>query len=228
MTRSRISVVVLLTSLVASVLLLVSPAQALAARTLSIAASPVAALGSTNVTFSGKVSKTPAGSNVKIQRKVGTKWVTVKTVKTKGSGGAYAATLARPAKAGYYVYRAFAPKFEGLKAALSKAVTVASLRKTAFVKVGGFDVLYQGDAVAGDATKAIGSLARTFTAGAPATLQRKVGTVWTKVGASTVAANGVFQIDFTAKTGVYRVVIGRKALNASATSVARTVTFSQA
>ncbi|RZI79452.1 MAG: hypothetical protein EOO67_20455 [Microbacterium sp.] len=219
MSRTRIIVVALLTALVASVLLLVAPAQAvLTTRTLSISATPAAALGSTNVKFTGKLSKSPKGSNVKLQRKVGTSWVTVKTVKTVGPGGAYAATVARPAKAGYYVYRTFAPKFEGLKAAVSKAVTIASLRKTKFVDIGGQDFALQSTST-GDPSVAIGRVAAPLTAGALVSVQRRIAGVWKTQGSISLPSDGLFQVPFpNLQPGDYRVVVGRKGLNAAAVS----------
>lgn len=230
MSRSRITFVVLFTALVSSALLLVSPAQAaLTARTVSITASPIAALTSTNVTFSGKLSKSPKGTNVKVQRKVGTKWVTVKTVKTKGPGGAYAATVVRPAKAGYYVYRAFAPRFEGLKAALSKPVTIAALRKTTFVRPDDVNEFVLQSTGKGDPGTAIGRLKAPYTAGAKAVVQRKISGVWTTLGNSTVTSNGIFVIGYPdSQSGEYRIVVSRKSLNASAVSKSRSYIFTSA
>ena len=229
MSRSRITFVVLFTALVSSALLLVSPAQAaLTARTVSITASPIAALTSTNVTFSGKLSKSPKGTNVKVQRKVGTKWVTVKTVKTKGPGGAYAATVVRPAKAGYYVYRAFAPRFEGLKAALSKPVTIAALRKTTFVRpddVNEFVLQSTGKGDPGTAIGRLGAVHRRSQGSRPAQDQRRVD----DAGQQHRDRNGIFVIGYPdSQSGEYRIVVSRKGLNASAVSKSRSYIFTSA
>lgn len=227
MSRSRITIAVLFAALLSSALLLVPPAQAaLTARTLSITAKPVAALTSTNVTFSGKLSKSPKGTNVKVQRKVGTKWVTVKTVKTLGPGGAYSATLVRPAKAGYYSYRTFAPRFEGLKAAVSKSVTIAALRKTTFFRPDGNNEFVLQSTGKDDPGTAIGSLNKPFTAGATAVVQRRIAGVWTTLGNSTVTSNGMFVIGYPdSQSGEYRIVISRKGLNAGAVSKVRSYIF---
>lgn len=118
----------LVVSFVSTLLIVVSltylaPAQALESRTLTLSASRSTAPVSGKVTFSGKVSKTPRGTNVKIQRKIGKKWVSVVTTRTT-SAGAYAVKVRLPAKAKRYLYRAYAPGFEGLKPATSAVVTV--------------------------------------------------------------------------------------------------------
>ena len=50
-------------------------AFAATARSISIAASPAVAAVGTSVTFSGKLTRSPKGTTVLIQRKSGTKWV---------------------------------------------------------------------------------------------------------------------------------------------------------
>lgn len=225
MTRSRSHVLILIVALVASGLLLVAPAQAAVARTLSISVSPNGNLAGKYVTFSGKASKTPKGINVKVQRKVGTKWVTVKTVKTKVGGG-YAAAVQLPAKPAYYKYRTFSPAFEGLKAATSAVKTVAALRKTTFFQVGGNDFIMQS-ASAGESSAADGRVVNG-TLGAKVVLQRNqgTGTPWVTVGTSTTQANGIFHVAFAnAQTGSYRVVVSRKGLSSAATSKSQSYIF---
>lgn len=225
MPRSRSHVLVLLLALVASGLLLVAPAQAAVSRTLSISVSPNGNLAGKYVTFSGKASKTPKGINVKVQRKVGTKWVTVKTVKTK-VGGAYSASVQLPARSAYYKYRTLSPAFEGLKAAVSVVKTVAALRRTTFFQIDGNDFLMQS-AAAGDPSAADGRVVNG-TVGAKVVLQRSqgTGTPWTTLGTSTIKANGLFHVAFAnAQTGSYRVVVSRAGLSSSATSKSQSRIF---
>lgn len=233
MSRSPRSVAAaLVVALIGSVLLLAPAAQAgqagqaaLTARTLSVTVTPVAALGGTNLTVAGKLSKSPKGANVKVQRKSGKRWITLRTVKTTNAAGKYSVVVKRPVKANYYIYRAYAPKFEGLRAAYSKNVVVASLRATTFFKVSGNDFLMQSSG-SGLPGSAVGSLNKPFAAGAKVVVQRKGAGGWQTVGTSIVTSNGTFQIPIAAsQSGEHRVIVSRKNLNAAVTSKTQSYAF---
>lgn len=222
----RSTVALLCAALVGSALLLAPAAEAKAiSRTVTIKATPNAAVGGTKVTFGGKLSKSPKGSKVKIQRKVGKKWVIAKATTTSTPAGAYATKVALPAKAGVYKYRAFAPKVGNRKAATSKVIAVASLRKTTFFKLSNRDFVMQSTGN-GDPGSAIGRLNTPCTPGAAVTLQRKDAGVWKSFGTSTIQSNCLFKVDFpNAQSGEFRVYVARKGLNASALSITESYVF---
>jgi alpha-tubulin suppressor-like RCC1 family protein len=102
------------------------------ARTVTFAAASTTASTSATVTFSGKLSKSPKGSKVKLQQKRGATWATVATVRTTTQRGAYVAVATMPSTAGVQQFRALAPvrkvtkngKTRKLKKAASAIVTV--------------------------------------------------------------------------------------------------------
>jgi hypothetical protein len=101
-------------------------------RTVTLSAARTAAFTSERVTFSGKLSKSPKGSKVKLQHKQGARWQTVAVGGTTTKKGTYAATAAMPSTAGAHQFRALAPtrkvtkngKTRKLKKAISAVVTV--------------------------------------------------------------------------------------------------------
>lgn len=218
----RVRTVTLIAVTLGTALLLASPSEATTTRTVTAKANPTAALASHQVTFSGKLSASPTGSSVKIQRYVGSSWVTAKATVTK-TGGYYSTKVTLPSTPKAYKFRALAPATKTLALAKSPTVTVTALRKTAFF----FGPIYQGDAHVGGDMGVAGSLKGPCTAGAAVALQRKIGTTWTKVGsAATTSQSNVcpFQVtDHNAQSGLYRVLIARKGLNSSVVSSAMQV-----
>lgn len=94
-------------------------------RSFTIAASSRTPTVGTVVTVKGKVTKSPKKSVVKIQRKSGSRWVAVRTVKTTSKSGAWSAKVTVPRTAGHYILRASAPKKGKLRAATSKPMTLS-------------------------------------------------------------------------------------------------------
>ncbi|MFL6023427.1 MAG: putative Ig domain-containing protein [Marmoricola sp.] len=105
---------------------LVGPAQAAVSRVLTISASPTSAYGGTQITYAGSINHTGAGQGIKLQRKVGTSWVTVTSVNTT-TGGAYKIKTTLTSTAGAYIFRTAAPAQRTLALAYSRSVTVTSL-----------------------------------------------------------------------------------------------------
>ena len=123
---SYTSAIAVLAGVLALMTGLVGPAQAATARVLTLTVSPTHAVGGTQITYSGAVSKTGTGQSIRLQRKVGTSWVTVKTGTTT-TGGKYSITATLTSTAGLYTWRTAAPAKGTLATAYSRAVNVRSL-----------------------------------------------------------------------------------------------------
>lgn len=204
-------------ALVLGVLLAVSgltaPAQAATARSLGLAASPTTTTTGSQVTFSGRLTRSPKGSAVRIQRKAGTKWVAVTSTRTTTATGRYAVKATMPSKAAVFSFRAVAPKTAHLATATSKTVKVTVLRRvTATIKATPSTIAL------GDATTLSGTVS-PFVAGTVATIQRFNGATWTAVTTATITKRGTYSRSFhPIATTTYRVVVPRTGLNAGAAS----------
>lgn len=100
-----------------------SPASAAAKkRTMSLSVSSVSVVAGTKITLSGKVTKSPRGTKVRIERLSGRKWKTLKTLKTASSKGTFKIALTPTSTS---TYRAIAPKTKKLKSAVSSTRKVA-------------------------------------------------------------------------------------------------------
>lgn len=229
---SRVSSFRFVAVLVAAFLMvtgLQSGASAATSRTLTISASPAVGVVGTAVTFSGKLSRSPKGTLVLIQRKSGTKWIKAGSTRTVNRAGNYAVKLTRPKSVATYYYRATAAKKGNLKAAKSRSVAVAALRRT-FVSLSCPDSL-SCDAVASKTKTTAGSpitLSGTvlpFVKGTLVTFQRKVGSSWTNVTTTSVLANGTFtKAGIIASTSTtYRASVSRTSQNAPGLSNERPV-----
>jgi GH25 family lysozyme M1 (1,4-beta-N-acetylmuramidase) len=89
--RSAITIVI---ALILSIL--ATPAQA-ATKSVSMTPIPVALVAGQQITVSGKTTGSLKGAKVKVKIKVGKKWKTVKTAKSKKKGGKWSATFTAPA-----------------------------------------------------------------------------------------------------------------------------------
>lgn len=231
MTRIRSLAAAVVLGLLASLLLVGPAAQAAISRSITIHAAPKAAIHGTKVTFAGKLTNSPPGSMVKVQRKAGAGWVAAKTAHTSNGAGNWSVKIALPATPGNYRYRAYAPATGPLKAATSSVIVVTSLRRTTFyvVPMCPCPIIYPapGQVVAGSDMAVGGRLNKPFTVGARISLQRKNGSVWQTRGTSTVTSTGAFIVhDTNPQTGVYRVIVDRQGLNSAATTPPRMVTMS--
>lgn len=132
--RVSAAVIGVLIALLSSALL-VSPAAAATARTASLAVSSSTATVGATVVLRGRVTRSPLGTRVRIQRASGSTWVTVATVRLASTG-----RLARRVTvgaAGTHRYRAYAPRSPTRRSATSvtRKVTAVPARTTASAPV---------------------------------------------------------------------------------------------
>lgn len=100
---------------------LAAPAEAASVhRSLSLTASPSAVVTGAKVTLKGTVTRSPKGTNVRLQVRSGSSWKTIKTARTTTSSGRFSHTITS-GRAGTYTYRA--------RVAATK-VTINGTRKT--------------------------------------------------------------------------------------------------
>lgn len=199
------------------------PAQALTARSISAKATPATAYTSTAVAFTGRVTKSPTGTLVRIQRRASGAWVNVASTRTVNSLGAYKASVPLPAAGGLYYFRAVSPATSKLAATGSPVVAVTALRRTAATLTASPASIQTGNG------STLSGTVTPYVAGTALTVQRLVGSTWTTFASTTVQANGTFtrSVSPTVTTS-YRVVVPRAGYNASTVSPARTVTVTQA
>lgn len=196
-----------------------APADAATRRSLTVAAKPTAAVSGTAVTFSGKLSKSPKGSAVKIQRKVGSSWIAARSTRTTTATGAYKVRVTLPTVAAVYSFRAVAPKKGKLAAATSKTIKVTALKST-FVTLNASPTT-----VTTGATTTLTGLVRPFVKGGSVIVQKKTGSTWSNVTLATLTANGTFsKAVAVGATTTYRISVPRVGLNAPGVSPSRAVT----
>lgn len=218
----------LLTLLVVSVLALgalvgfESPATAATTRTLSIAASPTSAAVNKPVTISGVLSKSPKGSAVTIQRKVGTRWVTAKATRTRTATGRYAASVTLPGIVGTYSYRAVAPAKGSLRAATSRIIKIAAL--TAVVAT--FKASPKPPAaVTAGANATVSGTVKPFVTNTTVTIQKLINGKWISTGVTAkLTSKGTFTKPIQVKNSSYfRVSVPRVGMKAAAVSAGAAV-----
>lgn len=210
----------LLCALLVAVLALgtLAPAQAATSRSLSVAASPTGAERGTPVTFSGRLTRSPKDSVVRIQRKDGTSWVLVRSTRTTTATGRYQVRVTLPTFTGVYAYRAVAPRKGSLARATSKTIKVAALEKT-FVSI----AASPSTVPAGTSTQLSG-IVRPFTAGATVVIQRWSGTSWIGVATTRLDANGFYGKALTVNSrSVLRATVARAGQAAPGFSSPQTV-----
>ncbi|MFL6158936.1 MAG: putative Ig domain-containing protein [Marmoricola sp.] len=220
---SRLHPFRILTAVVAALLLVVglqASASASTRRSLSTSAVPSVGAVRTYVTFSGKLTHTPRGSAVTIQRKSGKKWIKAGSTRTVTAAGAYAVRIKRPSAVGTYSYRAYAAKKGSRRAATSRAVSVAAL-------VPAYSVLTASPtSLVAEKTTVLAGNVYPFVIGTPVYLQGLTGTTWSNVTAPVkVTANGRFTFPAVTPhtTTTYRAVVSRAGNNAPSTSNGRAV-----
>lgn len=217
--RSRVAR--LLVALVAALLVLstMRPADAAVRRTLTVAATPNAAVTGTAVKFSGRLSGSPRGSTVTIQRRVGSTWVLARSTRTTNAAGAYAIRVKVPSFAGTYAFRAFAPSKGRLAVATSRVIRVTALNQT-FVALNASPLTVP----VGSSTTLSGTVT-PYVAGTTVTVQRQNGSTWTNLTTTQVNAYGRYskRVQVTT-TSVYRVSVPRVGLDSAAASPSRLIT----
>lgn len=222
--RTAGSLVAVLTVLLLALGVL-APAEAATARSISVAASPTATYAGSSVKYSGRVTRSPKGSLVRIQRKAGTSWVTVANTRTTNTTGSFTVRAALPKIAAVYTYRAVAPRASRLATAVSKAIAVTALRRTSVTLAPS----PAGAVNPGTAKLLVGKVS-PFVPGTTGYVQRLVGTTWSTVTTVIVGTDGSISRSVTPSPTVttsYRVLVVRAGLNASAVSPTVVVTVNQ-
>ncbi len=181
-----------------------TPAHAAAKkRSLSMAPSASQPLAGTAVSFNGFLTRSPSNTKVYLERKSGTKWVRVATVRTTKSGSFR--YVWRASGTGLQTWRAHAPKTSKLKTAYSKTRVIGVYRPA----VATLDV--SPTTVSSGQTATLSGTVAPFAAGTAVTLQRLDGSTWVTDGASsTVSTSGGFQFVRTPGTSAsYRALVAR-------------------
>ncbi|MBO9524199.1 MAG: putative Ig domain-containing protein [Nocardioidaceae bacterium] len=217
------SLVAVLATILALGGLVAAPAQALTARQISAKATPSTAYAGTTVSFTGRVTRSPVGTLVRIQRRAGTTWVNVAATRTVIAAGAYKAAVVLPATGGVYLYRAVAPVTRKLAAAGSPAVSVTALRRTTATLTATPPAVNPGSG------SLLTGTVSPFVTSTPVSVQRLQNGTWTTFASTVVQSNGTFAQSVTpTATTSYRVVVPRAGLNGSTVSPTRAVTVNPA
>jgi hypothetical protein len=207
------SVVALLAAVFLIISGLISPAQAATSRSLSIAVRPTTAYAGGTATFSGRLTHSPRGTVVHVQRKAGKRWVTTRNLRTTSSAGTYSGAVPMPAAGGTYAFRAVATKTRALRSATSRTVKVVVLHRVSATIKPNRPVIRLGDPVT-----LSGSVA-PFRAGQVVFIQRFNGASWTIVTTATLSRKGTYSRSFSPiATTVYRVYVPKVGYNAAASS----------
>jgi hypothetical protein len=202
---------------------LAGPASAATSRSLSVSASPAAAYAGSAVRFSGKVSHSPKGSMVRLQRKSGSRWIAAGSARTSTAGGAYAISASVPKTAGHYSFRAVAPKAGSLAKKVSRTVSVSALRHTAISLKASPSTITSGG------TTSLSGAVKPFVAGSVVTISASSGLGWKKLTTAAVTGNGSFKRSVSPSASTeYRVSVPRAGLGAAATSAPVLVSVGQA
>jgi len=212
--RNRLwSAIALLLGALLVVIGLSAPAEAAVARSLSISISPTAVNAGASVSVSGRLTKSPGGSTVKIQRKVGTSWVTATSTKTTSSYGGYRVSLTMPSTPGKYQFRAIAGASGNLSTAISPTVTATSLRKVIVKLATNKTTIAVGETIE------LSGKAYPFVSGTVATIERFNGIKWTTLVTTTISSTGTFKrLLKPDATTTYRAVVPRTGLLATGVS----------
>ncbi|MGN6161025.1 MAG: RCC1 domain-containing protein [Marmoricola sp.] len=165
-----------------------APSQAaLVTRSITFSA-PSSALTSAKITVSGKVTHSPKGTLVSIQRASGKSWVGVSNVRTTTTTGAYSAKFYVPKTRGKYTYRAVSP-------ATSKLARVISVTRSIIVRTPSTATLVSPTttATSGQVVTLTGKVTPVIAHRAIA-LQRRVSpsTTWTKIASLVTTSTGAW------------------------------------
>lgn len=190
-----------------------APAEALTSRAISLAVSPSASVAGSTVTFAGRVSRSPKGSVVRLQRKAGSSWVTIASTRTVNTTGSYAVRAALPKVPAAYSYRTVAPRTTKLATAVSAVRTGTALRRTTVSLKASPTLVNPGG------QSLLTGKVSPFVPGTTAVVQRLSGSSWLNVTTVIVSTSGDLSrgVNPTAPT-YYRVVVPRAGLNATGIS----------
>ena len=101
-------------------------AEAAVRRTITAQYSTTSLPVGSSFTISGRVTKTPKGTIVRIEQRVGSTWKLVSAIRTSNKAGNYAVRSMKASTAGQFVYRARVAKTKKLGQAVSPARTVTA------------------------------------------------------------------------------------------------------
>ncbi|MET3961955.1 hypothetical protein ABIE44_001889 [Marmoricola sp. OAE513] len=192
--------------------------KATISRSVSISQSASTTLVKGAVTFSGRLSKSPKGSTITLQRRIGSTWVGIKSTRTTTSGGAYKVTLTQPGSAGTYAYRAYAPRKKKLRAAASRTVSVRALNRTTVTLVANPTLI-----PAGSSTTLTGTV-KPFVRNTLVAVQKNFNGTWTNITTTALAADGTFnKVVAVGPTTPIRISVPNAGNNAAAVSPTVTV-----
>lgn len=200
---------------------LTAPAEAATRRSLSIAVKPTTAYSGTSVTFSGRLTRSPKGTVVHVQRKSGKKWVAVRNLRTTSSAGNYSGGVPMPMTGGTFSFRAVATKTKKLRTATSRTVKIVVMRRVAATIKATPSLIQLGSPMTLSGTIA------PFVAGKVAFIQRFNGATWTDVTTAIISKKGTYARTFSPiATTVYRVYVPKVGYNAAAYSASTKLTIS--
>ncbi len=217
--RNRsLAAVALLTGLLLALGVLAPAADAATARSLTTTVTTSLATTGTTIAFYGKVTNSPLGSPVRVQRRSGSSWVTAGSSGTTTKAGAYKVAVTLPKTGGAYVFRAIAPATSKLAQATSTARTVTVLHPSAAT------LAASRSSVAPGGSSVLSGAVSPYVAGTVVTVQRLSGGGWVADSTTTVSSGGLYSRSVTpSSTTTYRVSVPRAGYNAATVSVARTV-----
>ncbi|MGO4256215.1 putative Ig domain-containing protein [Marmoricola sp. RAF53] len=199
--------------------LVAPPAGAATARSLALSPRTATVGAGTAVTFTGRVTKSPRGSLIRVQRLSGSTWVNATSVRTTSKVGRYSAKVTVPASGGTFRYRAVAPATTKLRTAVSPAATVTGLRRT----TASISAAPATIALGGSST--LSGTVTPFVSGTVVAVQRLSGGTWTTEDTASVSSSGGFSAAVSpTTTSTYRVAVPRAGVNAGTVSTAVTVT----
>jgi len=197
-----------------------APANAITTRTLTLGASPTAQVAGSKFLFSGHLSKSPVGATVKLERKVGTSWVSVTSTKTLNSTGYFGISITASSTPGAYYFRARAGASSTLSSAVSKTVTVTALRKVTVTIKANPSTITQATKVT------VSGTVKPFVSGDVGFIQRFNGAKWLDLTTATISSSGTYSRSFTTSaTTTYRFYVPRHGLNGAGYSAGAKVTF---
>lgn len=182
-----------------------APGQAaLAARSISFAA-PASTTTGAAITVSGKVTRSPKGTVVVIQRLSGQYWIKVSSVHTTNTAGSYSSRLYVPKSRGTYSYRA-------LSAATRTLGTAVSARRSVVVRTPfSATLLTSARTAANGAHVTLSGKVTPWVAKTIVTLHRRIGSAnWTAVATLHPSTTGTWATTQTPASNAiaqYRVIV---------------------
>lgn len=217
----RASTALLVTALAAGFLVAASGAShAAAARTMTLSLSKTDVRVGETVTLSGRVTRTPRGAKVLVERRSGSSWRTVATVRTTSASGTYRWTL-RPRSKGETVYRTRVGRTSSAKPAISptRRVRAFATASAAFTRE---PLFLPGPSEDGHPPEvSFAGRVRPFAPGTKVVLERRTSQGWVDDARGEVDQDGDFTLGSVYAVGTYEV---RARVARTSTFIATTTT----